>query len=438
MIAYLKKYHFFPLLMVLNCLAVLYHASLYLFVTKYITQNGRSHFLLEKLPVVPNQPNLVFFMAIGLFATLLSLIFSRNRLLDRHPILITYVFLVELILLVGTFVALQYSYNGLFLFVFLDIFYSTTDLFLLHKKRHWLLLLVLSFGALLLSNEEVLSLVVKLPLLDVYLDFLPQGPRFLTLLIEKTLSSFNIVLFIISLVSYVIHVISKQEKIEKELGLAAQVNQELNNYVAITEKVVEDRERKRISREIHDTLGHALTGISAGIDAIKVLIDLDSDRAKQQLDNISLVVRDGLHDVRRSIEKLRPGALDGRRLEDALKKMISDYQAISRLVIDLDYCWGDIDLEMTKEDIIFRVIQESITNSLRHGHAKSIKITMTKGHVYDLVIKDDGCGVSDLIVGYGLVQMQERLAIIGGSVIFDGSDGFTTHVKIPMMKGEEE
>lgn len=438
MIAYLKRYHFFPLLIILNCLAVLYHASLYLFVTKYITENGLSHFLLEKLPVVPNQPSLVFFLAISLFAALLSLIFYRNRLLDKHPVLLTYVFLAELILLVGTFVALQSSYNGLFLLVFLDIFYSTTDLYLLQKKRYWLILLVMSFGALLLSNEDVLSLVVKLPSLDVYLDFLPQGARFITLFVEKTLSSFNIVLFIISLVSYVIHAISEQEKIEKELGLAAQVNQELNNYVAITEKVVEDRERKRISREIHDTLGHALTGISAGIDATKVLIDLDSDRAKQQLENISHVVRDGLHDVRRSIEKLRPGALDGRRLEDALKTMISDYQAISKLVIDLDYGWGDVDLEMTKEDVIFRVIQESITNSLRHGHAKSIKITMTKDHFYDLVIQDDGCGVSDLIVGYGLVQMQERLAIIGGSVTFDGSDGFTTHVTIPKLKGEEE
>ena len=65
--------------------------------------------------------------------------------------------------------------------------------------------------------------------------------------------------------------------------MVSQVNTELNSYMALSEKIAEDRERKRIAREIHDTLGHALTGISAGIDAVGVLIDIDPGRAKTQL-----------------------------------------------------------------------------------------------------------------------------------------------------------
>ena len=65
-----------------------------------------------------------------------------------------------------------------------------------------------------------------------------------------------------------------------------------------------------IAREIHDTIGHALTGISAGIDAVTVLIDLDPEHAKKQLSSVSNVVREGIVDVRRSLNKMRPGALE--------------------------------------------------------------------------------------------------------------------------------
>ena len=65
--------------------------------------------------------------------------------------------------------------------------------------------------------------------------------------------------------------------------MVSKVNTELNNYMALSEKIAEDRERKRIAREIHDTLGHALTGISAGLDAVGVLIDIDPNRAKEQV-----------------------------------------------------------------------------------------------------------------------------------------------------------
>ena len=65
--------------------------------------------------------------------------------------------------------------------------------------------------------------------------------------------------------------------------MASQANTRLKEYVAVSEKITEDRERRRIAREIHDTIGHALTGISAGIDAVTVLFDLDPDNAKNNL-----------------------------------------------------------------------------------------------------------------------------------------------------------
>ncbi|WP_159591796.1 sensor histidine kinase [Streptococcus halichoeri] len=429
--------HLKHLLISVNFIAVTYNAGLYLFATKYITTNHLSHALLEHLTAIPAPPEKIFWFTILSFSLLLVVMQLRNQLArsnaKHHEVLLG----LEILLLLLTFIWLQSTYNGLILLVFLDIFYSYTDFYRLNKKRYWLLFLTLTFGTLLLSNSDILALVVRVASLDAYLDFFPANIRLTTLFIKNLLVSLNMVIFIISLVTYIMYSVDENHKIEEELSMVAQVNQELNSYVAISEKIVADRERKRIAREIHDSLGHALTGISAGIDAVMVLVDLDPGRAKEQLKNISGVVREGIRDVRRSLEKLRPGALEGNTLKAALEKMIKDYQQLAKLDIVLDYGWGAIDIDMTKEDIIFRIVQESITNSLRHGHAHRIHIQLSKSDCYYLRIQDDGVGCLQLHYGYGLTQMCERLAIIGGKAEFSSEAGFQTLITIPKQKGEE-
>jgi signal transduction histidine kinase len=247
------------------------------------------------------------------------------------------------------------------------------------------------------------------------------------------------VLFILFLITYLITSLDEQSHIKEELDMVSQVNTELNSYVALTEKIAEDRERKRIAREIHDTLGHALTGIAAGVDACIVLIDSDVDRTKQQLKIVSSVIREGIGDVRRSLNKLRPGALEDRTLKDAIIKMIDEYRELSKLNISLYYEWDYIDFDNTKEDILFRMIQESITNSLRHGHAKNVEINLfNTEQCYYIIIQDDGIGSEHITYGYGLKQMKERLAMIGGSVEYMGDHGFRTMAMIPKVKGEDK
>ena len=84
------------------------------------------------------------------------------------------------------------------------------------------------------------------------------------------------------------------------------------------------------------------------------------------------------------------------------------------------------------------MIQESITNSVRHGHAKTIWIELLEEESYVMTIQDDGVGFDELYYGYGLKQMQERLMIIGGSVRFENRDGFYTHIEIPKIGGRHD
>ena len=394
-------------LMIINLVAIVYNASIYLFATNYVAAKGFSHSLLERLDAIPGSPSLIFWVSISLYACLLLVMYYR----ERHPNQLSVydkATIIEILLMLVIFSVLHSSYNGLILLVFADIFYG------------------------------FMSLFIKLPSLDTYIRFYPESVRLLLLFGKNFLYSLNIVVFMISLLFYILSAITERHRIEEELRMTSQANRELNSYLALSEKIAEDRERKRIAREIHDTLGHALTGISAGIDAVKVLVDIDTNRAKEQLNNVSVVVRDGIRDVRGSLNKMRPGALENNTLKEALIKIIREYEAISNLEIHLRYEWDNIDLDIAKEDIVFRVIQESITNSVRHGHAKTIWIELLEEESYVMTIRDDGVGFDELHYGYGLKQMQERLMIIGGSVRFENRDGFYTHIEIPKIGGRHD
>ena len=424
-------------LMVINLVAIVYNASIYLFATNYVAAKGFSHSLLERLDAIPGSPSLIFWVSISLYACLLLVMYYR----ERHPNQLSVydkVTIIEILLMLVIFSVLHSSYNGLLLLVFADIFYGSKEFNASKDKKYWFSFIILSFGMLLLSNYDLMSLFIKLPSLDTYIRFYPESVRLLLLFGKNFLYSLNIVVFMISLLFYILSAITERHRIEEELRMASQANRELNSYLALSEKIAEDRERKRIAREIHDTLGHALTGISAGIDAVKVLVDIDTNRAKEQLNNVSVVVRDGIRDVRGSLNKMRPGALENNTLKEALIKIIREYEAISNLEIHLRYEWDNIDLDIAKEDIVFRVIQESITNSVRHGHAKTIWIELLEEESYVMTIQDDGVGFDELHYGYGLKQMQERLMIIGGSVRFENRDGFYTYIEIPKIGGRHD
>lgn len=424
-------------LMVINLVAIVYNASIYLFATNYVAAKGFSHSLLERLDAIPGSPSLIFWVSISLYACLLLVMYYR----ERHPNQLSVydkATIIEILLMLVIFSVLHSSYNGLILLVFADIFYGSKEFNSSKDKKYWFSFIILSFSMLLLSNYDLMSLFIKLPSLDTYIRFYPESVRLLLLFGKNFLYSLNIVVFMISLLFYILSAITERHRIEEELRMASQANRELNSYLALSEKIAEDRERKRIAREIHDTLGHALTGISAGIDAVKVLVDIDTNRAKEQLNNVSVVVRDGIRDVRGSLNKMRPGALENNTLKEALIKIIREYEAISNLEIHLRYEWDNIDLDIAKEDIVFRVIQESITNSVRHGHAKTIWIELLEEEAYVMTIQDDGIGFDELHYGYGLKQMQERLMIIGGSVRFENRDGFYTHIEIPKIGGRHD
>ncbi len=418
-------------LILINFVALMYDASLYLLVTNYVLQRDLSTYLLQKLNVVPGNVHVMYWSTAILYGVLVLLIFYRHKHQEnKHSELLL---LSELFIIILLFWLTNASYNGLIFLAFADIFFFTKDPGVIKNQFYWGSFAVVAGIILLLSNDKLLAIFVTLPSLDVYINTLPTNLAVLAGAIRNLLVTLNIVAFTWALFTYVVYMTNKQRNIEEELRMMDRANLELKSYIEVAEENAEIRERKRISREIHDTLGHALTGISAGIDAVLVLVDMDKESAKKQLHNLSEIVRQGIVDVRRSLNKMRPGALEELTLKASLQALIKPYTKIANLTIELDYQWGEVDFEKTTEIVIFRAIEEAITNSIRHGQAQHIylKLTHDETHYY-VAISDNGRGCPNIKYGFGLTQMQERLATIGGKVSYQGDDGFK--IKIMFFK----
>lgn len=136
------------------------------------------------------------------------------------------------------------------------------------------------------------------------------------------------------------------------------MNNQLKDYAAMQKQMGEIEERNRIAREIHDTLGHTMTGLSAGIDACIALIDYSVDETKKQLNIISGVARQGLKDVRRSMKKLRPDTLERESLESAIEKLITETMSTSKVSIEFQSFLPSLVFEDDEEDTIYRIVQK--------------------------------------------------------------------------------
>ena len=423
------------ILMVVNFIAVMLNSIIYLQATNYIIAQRQASLLVERLERIPFAPSTTFWLSALLFAGIALISMSRYRSQTSRWSIFDKWNILEILLMLLLMWVQNVAYNGLILLVFADIFYGSKELNTKRDRKYWFAFILVSFLMLLVTNSDVFSLFFPIPSLDVYIRFYPASIRILAFFLKNSLYALNMVLFIISLLFYIMNVLAENHEVEEELAMVSKVNTELNNYMALSEKIAEDRERKRIAREIHDTLGHALTGISAGLDAVGVLIDIDPNRAKEQVKSVSEVVREGIQDVRGSLNRLRPGALEGRTLKDALEKMIREYQTLSNLQVDLHYEWVDVDMDVMIEDTIFRVIQESMTNAVRHGHASRLSLHFFEDEEdYLIELQDNGVGFETLTYGYGLKQMMERISILGGQLQFESRDGFFTRVSLPKYK----
>jgi signal transduction histidine kinase len=216
---------------------------------------------------------------------------------------------------------------------------------------------------------------------------------------------------------------------------------EKNGRPRVSEQVLK-QERRRISRELHDEFGQALTLLRLGLKSTAQLCS-DNAAACQQLGDLLSLVDDMHVALRELTRRLRPAALDESNLLEALSRLAVAWQNQTGIEADLEI--GSLQTEVSPDlqAVIYRIVQEALTNVARHARAQHADIVVQQRDAELLVIvEDDGVGCPTPTAecsGMGLQGIQERLAPLGGSLDIETSpgQGTTLFVRIPLTEFKE-
>lgn len=227
----------------------------------------------------------------------------------------------------------------------------------------------------------------------------------------------------------------------KDVGPALK-NAKMKEDFAIRVIEAQEEERKRISREVHDGPAQMLANVLLRTDLITRSYDEKGvERAIQELRDLKGMVRDTLHEVRRIIYDLRPMALDDLGIVPTLKKYLNSVQDYNEgTYIEFSSRGEDRRMPMNYETAIFRLVQESVNNAIKHGSAKEIRVNFEwlKENV-NISIKDNGTGFDMALTkqnSFGIVGMKERIDLLDGTIDIQSEIGQGTRIMfiIPIKK----
>jgi signal transduction histidine kinase len=192
----------------------------------------------------------------------------------------------------------------------------------------------------------------------------------------------------------------------------------------------QEQERRRLARELHDETGQALTSILLGLKPLEeALSDHPAHAAVAELREHVVAA---LQDVRRLAVELRPAVLDDYGLVPALERLTESFAEQTGIRVDFRSALGETRLASDVETALYRVVQESLTNIVKHASARNVSVSLARREsAVAAVIEDDGAGFDQRAVrddAVGLLGMRERLALLDGRLEVESRSGAGTTI----------
>lgn len=227
------------------------------------------------------------------------------------------------------------------------------------------------------------------------------------------------------------------EQLQKSNIRLVEANLGLQDYTIRQQRESIMNERNRISREIHDSVGYILTNLIAVLDYTRELIIAGKEQALEKLDSGREQAREALVEVRRAVRALRP-PIEVSQLQ-AISSLVTAFSEVTGIEVSTHMVDLPDSLNEEMDWLIYRVIQEALTNTFRHGHANHVFINVyLKNKLISITIWDNGLGTSDIKLGCGLTGIQERVKDLGGRFEVESglNHGFTIKILIPWTNGK--
>ena len=397
-------------LTVYNGLIVVLLAGFMAITQQKINHSMLAHQFLQQVPGVPLPADTMLLHTFLSFGVLTGCGYLYSHLTGISVMWRLGIFLVELISCIYLLYSISLSYDGVVLLLVADLMYCYQG-----RNRLFIMLvaMLIIYGII---SYNVSMLQPRVVGFDSYVGYYNHGVQAALLSMKNMLVYGNIIFFVIY-----------------SNGALYKANKKLREYAMTIASMTEIKERNRLAREIHDTLGHALTGIIAGLDASIVTMDYAPEATKEQLSKIRAAAQHGIKDVRRSMHMLRPEDLETLPLKEAVGKVVREFGETSGVKIQLQFDDFPENLREDQTEVLYRIVQEALTNASRHGHATEVKIFMVQENEYlKILIRDNGVGCAHIKKGFGLHHMSERVGMLGGRLDYWSDKGFVLEIELPV------
>lgn len=226
-------------------------------------------------------------------------------------------------------------------------------------------------------------------------------------------------------------------KLRKSADELIHSNEELEVYANSIKELSILKERNRISREIHDSVGHSLSTIIIQLGAIEKIAKRDGETAATMANNLHKFAKDGLEEIRRALQELKPDRYKEYETLIAIETLTRDFSKLTNIDVKLGFSKVKHPLQEEMSLVLYRIVQEFLSNSGKHSDANKINIFM---HFSDedliVTMKDNGKGTNKINMGMGLTSICERTNELGGKIRFESSTGkgFLLRVVFPINK----
>lgn len=206
-----------------------------------------------------------------------------------------------------------------------------------------------------------------------------------------------------------------------------------------TKEEILEEERHRIARELHDSVSQQLFAAAMLLSTLESEADELPEHLQPQVDLIGNIVGDAQSEMRALLLHLRPTKLDGKSLKKGIEQLLDELK--SKVPITIVHDIQDVKLTEVVEDHLFRIVQELLSNVLRHSHADELEVYLKKSeNYYQLRFVDDGDGFDmeeKKNSGFGLRNIRERISGLGGNVriISFPDQGTSIEIRVPLITG---
>lgn len=259
---------------------------------------------------------------------------------------------------------------------------------------------------------------------------------------------FSLMSLVFIIIVFLLFILFKEEKVKKleaqELYDRLRIsednlkksNKELELYANSIEEITTLRERNRISREIHDSVGHSLSTIIIQLGAIEKL-SLENDIVKNMSASLKDFTKESLETVRHAVKDLKPDEYKNIDIIIMVDNLLNQHKKMTGVDVVYSFSQDRWKLDEEQSATIYRAVQEFLGNSNKYSKSTKLYVTFIYNeNNVSITLKDNGIGTNNITYGFGLSNMRERIKELGGdfNVSSKINEGFTINIRIPKLR----